>query len=186
MQPMTGPQFVEAYLRPFAPSEIVPLIQGGVPVDILFRLVLQSVGDLQNTHPLARGRRAGSPEYVPMLGKLRELQEGGIMRIVIRREKEATRAFVVFNTSHAPELRPLVVDIYRQLGLDLSEREIEVVYGGQPLIQRKREIPVFTAPDQRALGRRRRDSGAGYRCAQRPRPALTAGARRGTAAGRGP
>src|SRR6476620_978779 len=44
LNPVTGEQFVEAYLRPFAPADVLPLIQGGIPVDLLFRLIAQSIG----------------------------------------------------------------------------------------------------------------------------------------------
>jgi hypothetical protein len=144
LNPMSGEQFAEAYLRPFAPANVVPLIQGDVPVDMLFRLVVQSVGPLQNTHPMAGARRSGSPDFLPMLASLRTLQEGGALRIRIHREREGVRAFIAFDTTHAPELRGLVDRIYARLGVDPAAREVEIVYGQARDRPRSREIPILT------------------------------------------
>ena len=94
LNPVTGEHFVQAYLRPFSPAGIVPLVQGGIPIDVLFRLVAQSVGPLQNTHPLGGFDRSGSPDFLPLLGALRTLQEAGVLRVRLRREKEAARVFL--------------------------------------------------------------------------------------------
>jgi hypothetical protein len=144
LNPVTGEQFVHAYLRPFAPADVVPLIQGGVPVDKLFRLVVQSVGPLQNTHPLAGERRSASPEFLPILETLRVLQEGGALRVRVRREREGARAFIGFDVTHAPALRPLVDRIYARLSVDPGAREVEIVYGGARDQGRRPEIPVLT------------------------------------------
>lgn len=144
LTPISGEEFVRAYLRPFSPVEIVPFIQGGTPVDKLFRLVLQSVGPLQNTHPLAGPRRSGSPELPTLLELLRRLQEGGALRVRLRREKEATRAYIGFDARHAPALRSLVQQVFDLLRLAPSVPEVEVVYGSASEGPRKGEIPVLT------------------------------------------
>jgi hypothetical protein len=88
LTPMTGERFVQAYLRPFSPADIVALVQGGIPVDVLFRLVAQSVGPLQNTHRLAGPSRSGSPEFPELLQHLRALQEAGVPRVRLHRERQ--------------------------------------------------------------------------------------------------
>lgn len=144
LNPMNGEQFVQAYLRPFSPADIIPLIQGGIPVDKLFRLVVQTVGDLHNTHPLAGDRRTASPEFLPTLAALRTLQENGVLTIHLRRDREGARAFIGFNTAHRPELRGLVDEVYRRLRVDPALREVEIIYGPASQHQLKREIPVLT------------------------------------------
>ena len=88
LNPVTGEQFVEAYLRPFAPADVLPLIQGGIPVDLLFRLIAQSIGPIQNIHPLGGPNRSGSPEFLQLLSWLSQLQEGGALRVRLHRHKE--------------------------------------------------------------------------------------------------
>jgi hypothetical protein len=144
LSPVSGEHFVQAYLRPFAPADIVPLVEGGTPVDVLFRLVARSVGPLQNTHPLGGPDRSGSPDFLPLLGALRTLQEAGVLRVRLRREKGAARVFVTFETRHAPSMRGVVSRVGRLLGIDPSSREVEVVYGTDRGQIRSREIPVLT------------------------------------------
>lgn len=144
LNPVTGERFVEAYLRPFSPTDIVPLIQGGIPVDTLFRLVAQSIGPFQNTHPLGGTDRSGSPEFAELLATLRTLQEAGVLRVRLRREKESARIFLAFETRHAPSMRGLVSRVVRQLAIDPAAQEVEVVYGADVERFRKREIPVLT------------------------------------------
>ena len=144
LSPVAGEHFVQAYLRPFSPADIVPLVEGGIPVDLLFRLAAQSIGPLQNTHPLGGPDRSGSPEFLRLLGALRTLQEAGALRVRLRREKEAARVFLAFETRHAPSMRGLVSRVVRLLGIDPSSREVEVVYGADQVRTRAREIPVLT------------------------------------------
>jgi hypothetical protein len=144
LNPMNGEQFVQAYLRPFSPADIIPLIQGGIPVDKLFRLVAQTVGELQNTHPLAGDRRSASAEFLPTLALLRILQENGALRIHLRRDRDGPRAFIGFDVQHAPHLRSMVDQVYRRLRVDPSAREVEIIYGPAREQQRGREIPILT------------------------------------------
>jgi hypothetical protein len=144
LTPITGEQFVQAYLRPFSPADIIPLIQGGVPVDVLFRLVAQSVGPLQNTHPLGSSNRSGSPAFLRALEDLRILQEAGVLRVHLRRERQGARIFIAFETRHVPTLRGLVSRVAGQLAIDPSAHEVEVIYGPDRGATRAREIPVLT------------------------------------------
>jgi hypothetical protein len=146
MSPVTGEQFVQSYLRPFAPSEILGLVDGGMPVDKLFRLTVQSVGPLQNTQPLSGGQRSGSAEFLPTLDLLRALQDGGALRVRVRRERNETRAFLLVDTRRAPELRSRVEALFSRLSVQPNADEVEVVYGTLALRAQGREIPILTRP----------------------------------------
>jgi hypothetical protein len=163
LTPMTGERFVQAYLRPYSPADVVSLVQGGTPVDVLFQLVAQSVGPLQNTHPLAGPSRSGSPEFPELLGHLRALQEAGVLRVRLHRERDGgaahaapaapsaqaaggARVFLAFDARHAPAARALVARTYHLLRVDPAARELEVVYGpGRDTASaRAREVPMLT------------------------------------------
>lgn len=144
LDPFTGDRFVEAYMRPFAPATVLPMIDGGIPVDMLFRLMAQSIGRVQNTHPLGGPSRSGSPEFLTMLEWLRQLQEGGALRVRVHKVRDTTRVFISLDTRHAPQLRPVVERVYRLLNVDLRAEEVEVVYGVPPGAGQGREIPVLT------------------------------------------
>src|SRR5690349_646649 len=48
-QPLSGDHFAQSILRPLGPGDLLPLIHSGLPVDVLFRLAVQSIGSLQNS-----------------------------------------------------------------------------------------------------------------------------------------
>ncbi|TDH64106.1 hypothetical protein E2C06_01790 [Dankookia rubra] len=144
LNPVTGEQFVEAYLRPFAPADVLPLIQGGIPVDLLFRLIAQSIGSLQNIHPLGGPNRSGSPEFLQLLSWLSKLQEGGALRVRLHRHKDQTRVYVALDTRRSAGLRSLAARVFELLSLDPALPEVEVIYGAAQDQQRVREIPVLT------------------------------------------
>lgn len=145
LNPVTGEQFVDSYLRPFAPATILPLIHSGIPVDGLLRLVAQSVGGVQNTHPLGGPSRSGSPEFLPLLALLRELQEGGALRVRVQRERGTPdRVFVVIDPNRTGQMRRTGEQIYRLLNLDPVAREFEVIYADSVSGTRMRALPVLT------------------------------------------
>jgi hypothetical protein len=143
LDPITGDRFVDAYMRPFAPASVLPLINGGTPVDLLFRLMGHEIGGVQNTHPLGDASRSGSPDYMPLLGWLRDLQEGGALRVQVRKDRDTNRVFLGFDTRHAPALKPVVDRVYALLRVDPRAQELEVVYG-RDLAPGRREVPVLT------------------------------------------
>ena len=145
LNPVTGEQFVESYLRPFAPATILPLVHSGIPVDGLLRLVAQSVGGVQNTHPLGGPSRSGSPEFLPLLALLRELQEGGGLRVRVARERGSPdRVYVVIDPTRTAQMRRTAEQVYRTLSLDPGTREFEVIYADSVNGGRLRALPVLT------------------------------------------
>ena len=47
-QPLSGAQFAQSFIRPLSPAELLPLAMGGLPIDVLFRLGVQSINGLSN------------------------------------------------------------------------------------------------------------------------------------------
>jgi hypothetical protein len=141
--PLTGQRFVEAYLRPLPPADIMPLIQGNVPVDLLFRLVAQAVGPLQNTHPLGGADRSGSPQFTQTLEDLRVLQERGVLRVRLQRDKEKPRLFLNFETRLAPDTEAFAARVCRLLEIECRS-ELEVVNGDHLQQLGRNKIPVLT------------------------------------------
>lgn len=141
--PLTGGRFVEAYLRPIRPADIMPLIEGRVRIDLLLRLVAQAVDPLQNTHPLGGPERSGSPEFFQVLEDLRVLQETGVLRVRVQHDKEEPRLFLYFDNHLAPATEPLVARVCRLLEIECSS-ELEVVYGDHLQQLSRNKIPVLT------------------------------------------
>ena len=58
-QPLSGAQFAQSFIRPLAPADLLSLAMSGLPVDVLFRLGVQSVNGLSNA--VALTRQTGAP-----------------------------------------------------------------------------------------------------------------------------
>jgi hypothetical protein len=141
--PLTGERFVEAYLRPLRPADIMPLIQGDVPIDLLLRLVAQSIGPLQNTHPLGGPNRSGSPQFPQVLEDLRVLQETGVLRVRVQHDKkEQSRLFLYFDLRFAPATEAVAARVCRLLEIDCKS-ELELVYGDYLQQLGRNKIPVL-------------------------------------------
>jgi len=85
--PVTGDQYARSYLRPLSPAELLPLAQSGLPIDILFRLTVQSVNGLQSNASLTTGRSSSAAEFYRTIQALRLLQESGALGISMEHAK---------------------------------------------------------------------------------------------------
>ena len=139
--PLTGQRFVEGYLRPLPAADIMPLIKGHSPIDMLFRLVAQRVGPLENTHPLGGSDRSGSPQFAQMLEDLRVLQEAGVLRVRVQRDKEKPRLYLYFDTHLAPATEAVAARVCHLLEIDCKS-ELELVYGDHLQELGGNKIPV--------------------------------------------
>ena len=152
-QPVTGEHFAQSFLRPLSPVDLLPLVQGGLPVDVLFRLAVQSVGALNNSAGLEQGRGEGSPNFFLLLHDLRQLQIAGLLGLRIARAgsgpdgKAAVgpeRIYLTLAPSSEPDLARLLGETRRLLGMQQGVTEDEVVYGRVP--HQAGQIALLTRP----------------------------------------
>ena len=66
-QPLSGAQFAQSFIRPVSPADLLPLAMGGLPIDVLFRLGVQSIDGLSNAVALTLTGAAGSPDFFLLL-----------------------------------------------------------------------------------------------------------------------
>ena len=83
-QPLSGAQFAQSFVRPLSPADLLPLAMGGLPIDVLFRLGVQSVNRLSNAIALTQTGAAGSPDFFLLLQDLRRLQIAGLLGVKLR------------------------------------------------------------------------------------------------------
>jgi hypothetical protein len=141
-QPLSGAQFAQSFIRPLAPADLLSLAMSGLPVDVLFRLGVQSVNGLSNAVALTRETgAAGSPEFFQLLQDLRRLQIAGLLsvrvehnavRADIRSDSEPSRVYFLIATTRDPNLHTVVDEAKRLLGLASSASQAKVVYGLNP------------------------------------------------------
>jgi hypothetical protein len=127
--PLSGEDLARTSIRPLLPADILPLAASGLPIDVLFRLSVQSVGTLQNTVPLAGSEIGASGEFFELITALRGLQERGLLSLRFVREKQGNRVF--FGITNGSDVRSIALANRARQLLRLPARtsEAEVVYG---------------------------------------------------------
>jgi hypothetical protein len=93
--PTTGEAYATAYIRPLTPTLVLPLAESGVPIDLLLRLTVQSIGGLQNGALLGGPNGNGSPEFFELLATLRRLQLAGDLTIQYRQDAKGSHVSLV-------------------------------------------------------------------------------------------
>ena len=139
LQPVTGQRFAETFLRPLSPADLLPLMQGGLPVDVLMRLTVQSVASQQNSVGLERRGGEAAPAFLRLLSDLRRLQVAGLIGVKLERDAKTgadgkpvagpSHVFFVFTPAPNPELAGIENDVRLLLTIPARVMEVEVVYG---------------------------------------------------------
>lgn len=127
--PLSGEDLARTSIRPLLPADILPLAASGLPVDVLFRLSVQSVGTLQNTVPLAGPEIGATGEFFELIAALRGLQERGLLSLRFVREKQGNRVFVGIADGSDARSRALAERARRLLHIPARTPEFEAVYG---------------------------------------------------------
>ncbi|MFT4066612.1 hypothetical protein [Paraburkholderia sp.] len=163
--PTTGEAFASAYIRPLAPALVLPLAEGGVPIDLLLRITAQSIGGLQNGNALGGENSAGAPGFFELLQALRRLQLAGELNIESRQpdtrtaDKAGNRSgnsaantgqmgvFLVIGATTSGESPRTAADVARVrklLHLSPKTRSYEIVYGPSSAYRNGDRIPMVT------------------------------------------
>lgn len=158
-QPVTGESLAQSVIRPLSPTELLPLSLSGLPIDVLFRLAVQSVNGLQNSDMLAslNQYRSGSTAFFQLLLNLRQLQMAQLLGVRLEpgaqpqnpKGKLDGRLILTIADSPNPQLHALVVQTRGMLGMPANSGEAEVVYGRAPL--EPGQIAILTRPILGAL-----------------------------------
>jgi hypothetical protein len=148
--PTTGEAFASAYIRPLAPALVLPLAEGGVPIDLLLRITAQSVGGLQNGNALGGENSAGAPGFSELLRALRRLQLAGELNVESRNtgdKNEPMRVFLVMGATtsgDSPQITADVARVRKLLHLSSNTRSYEIVYGPSSAWRKADKIPMVT------------------------------------------
>jgi hypothetical protein len=137
-QPLSGAQVAQSFLHPLPPADLLPFVMGDVPVDVLFRLTVQSINGLSNTLALAQTGAAGSPDFFALLHDLRLLQMAGLVSVTSHEKtarptshgnSEPSRLYLSFASTRDPALMEVVEEVKRLLNIPPAANEAEVFYG---------------------------------------------------------
>ncbi|RKP57578.1 hypothetical protein [Pararobbsia silviterrae] len=115
--PVTGEAYATAYIRPLPTSLILPLADSGMPIDLLLRVAVQSIGDLQNAAPLGGANSDGSPGFFELLRALRRLQLAGELTLEYKDVDKVQHISLTLgaNTTTEPAQNRQDIDTVRRL-----------------------------------------------------------------------
>ncbi len=159
--PVTGEQFAETFLRPLVPGTLLPLVLTGIPIDLLLKLVAQSVDEMDNAQVLSGGVGAQSERFSRLLDDLRTLQVAGLLEVRFARQPvaahkadHATAAAdvptMLIRNGDDPRTERAAADARHLLGLPDDDTPFDIVYGPRPT--RPHEVAVLTRSILGVLG----------------------------------
>jgi hypothetical protein len=131
---------------------------GGLPIDVLFRLGVQSVNGLSNAVALTLTGAGGSPDFFLLLQDLRRLQIAGLLSVRLEHNAapagthsdfDRGRVYYSIAKTADPELLRVVDEVKRLLGMPPGVSEAQVVYG---LSAERGQVAVLTRSMLGTLG----------------------------------
>jgi len=131
--PLTGEKFARNLMTPIKPSTVMSLVEGGYPMDLVFRVLLHSVNGIQNQFGGSARMRKADPEFYTILEKLRTIQSSGAVALRVKKAEERDALMMVFRKRVDPEMANLGKEVRRIIGLKEDGAEFRVVYGSAPV-----------------------------------------------------
>jgi hypothetical protein len=140
--PLTGEKFARNLMIPVAPATVMSLVEGGYPLDLVFRIMVHSINGIQNQFGgSARARRA-DPEFFPLIEKMRRIQASGAVALRVRKEEDKNALVMAFRKKVDPEVEQESREVRQMLGLPKDDAEFRVVYGSVPTSNK--EVALLT------------------------------------------
>jgi len=127
--PLSGEKFARRLMKPVAPQKVMALVEGGYPIDLVFRLMVHSVNGIRNQFGGTARMRQADPGFFPLLAKLREVQAAGAVTMRIKEVGPQAVLIAVFSAAPSAELARTMSEIRQALNLQEGVNEFQVVYG---------------------------------------------------------
>ena len=140
--PITGEKFAKSLMTPLPPSTVFHLVQSGYPVDLVFRLGIQSINGIQNRYGGPSRAQQADPEFYFVLEKMRMLQKANGIGMRIRKINDKETVVAIIQDKTQPKIKELNLEIRRLLNLDPEANEFEVVYDS--MSKSGKEIAILT------------------------------------------
>ena len=142
--PLQGERFARSIMGSIPPQSIFNVLQAGFPVDVVFRLAVQSINGIDNRR-VAGGMsrehvRPANPEFYVLLEHLGRIQNAGDLGV--RVSPKGDTLTIVFRRSHSAAVRQAVRNVTSILNLDPEAKEFTVVFGAVP--SNNKEIAMVT------------------------------------------
>jgi hypothetical protein len=140
--PMTGENFARRLMRHIPTGSFLSMIQTGYPIDLVFRLCVHSINGIQNSFGGSARARDASPEFFPLLERMRRVQSSGAIGMKLAKIDKDDSVTLFFGVKAGPETLEDILAIRNVLGLDPHAEEFKVVYG--TFSTNDKEIAILT------------------------------------------
>lgn len=130
--PLTGEKFARSLMTPVAPASVMSLVEGGYPIDFVFRILVHSVNGIQNQFGGSARMRRADPEFYTLIEKLRQNQATGTVSLRVKKTEGQNALIMVFRKRDNEEVQAIGKEVRRLLGLREDGGEFRVVYGSAP------------------------------------------------------
>lgn len=141
--PLAGERFARTIMGSIPPQSIMNVLQAGFPVDVVFRLGVQSINGIDNRRVaggLSREHvRPANPDFYVLIEQLGRIHNSGDVGMRVSPKGDMT---MVFRRSHSAAVRQAVRNVTRLLGLDPEAPEFKIVFGAVP--SNNKEIAMVT------------------------------------------
>jgi hypothetical protein len=117
-----------------------------VPIAVLLRFAVQSIGDLNNAlrlinTPISRSAgQVGSPSFFKLLADLQTLQDGGALSFRFTNDKPGPRVYLSISIGTDSNLDAVAAETRRLL--NVGPGEIEIIYG--QTVSHHNQVPMIT------------------------------------------
>jgi hypothetical protein len=140
--PILGEKFAHSLMSPIPPSAILSLVQTGLQVDGVFRMLVHEINGIRNRFGGETEAHNGDPEFYALIKKLRKIQAAGGIGMRIDKTGKREAVFLTIRGKRDSEIEALAMEVRKMLGLDPLAGEFRVVYGAFP--GNDKEIALLT------------------------------------------
>ncbi len=130
--PLTGEKFARNLMTQVKPATVMSLVEGGYPIDLVFRILVHSINGIQNQFGGSARMRRADPEFYQVLDKLRTIQSSGAVALRVKKEDDRDALMMVFRKRVDKDMEALGKEVRRLIGLKEEGGEFRIVYGSAP------------------------------------------------------
>ena len=143
-QPLMGEKFTRSLMTPIRPAALLFLVQSGRPVDMVFRVCIESVNGIYNRVGGGVRTYSGDPEFYRLIASLRKIQDSMAVGIRIQETKDKKQAILMSfrKKDIAPDIVAEMDEVKKILGLNPALQEFKVSHGTLP--QNDQEIAILS------------------------------------------
>ncbi len=127
--PISGEKFARSLMKPLPPPSVLSLVQAGYPIDLVLRFCVQTVNGIRNHYGGSARAHPADPEFYPLLGRLRKIQESGAIGLRVQKTNDMEGVVMTFRGKIDPSVQEDILFVRKTLGLDPSASDIRIAYG---------------------------------------------------------